>query len=98
MNLPYLFGLVLLPGMMFGQVNKSASNIVIVNDDVTLGYTRPRITVVENNIPVVIWANKNDYNLYVSRKESNSFSAGLKLNPNGMTISNANWQKVHNEI
>ncbi len=77
--------------LVFGQGNEFWSNIEEVNSDASKGSARPRIAEVNGNIPIVIWGDKSNSFVYLSKKSGGSWSSPLKLNPTGMTVFTSDW-------
>lgn len=80
-----------IPFFVSAQVNLTWSDQVIVNEDTDLGFTRPKIVLVNGNTPVVMWSRLGNWDVHVSRLEGNSFSNPLKITPEGMRVFSQNW-------
>ncbi|MFT5824229.1 MAG: hypothetical protein ACI8ZM_005495, partial [Crocinitomix sp.] len=66
-------------------------NPIVVNDNNTIGNTRPKIVLAEQNIPLVMWGKATNQGVYTSRLSGSTFTAPVKVTPNGMTAFVQSW-------
>jgi hypothetical protein len=58
---------------------------IIVNDDTQFGFSRPRITLLENDVPFVLWGKPGGSpKVYGAKMIGNSFSVPVQIVPNSM--------------
>lgn len=67
------------------------SDTSLVNSNQDFGNTRPKITVVDDDIPIVMWGRSNNKEVYVSRHSGGTFGSPLKVTPNGMNTFVQSW-------
>ncbi len=72
---------------------KSQSLIFSTPIDIATGYNnlRPRISLTQNDVPVVIWGTSGTNPLYISRYNGSSFNLPIAVTPSGVDPYCANW-------
>jgi hypothetical protein len=60
------------------------SDPIVVNEDTKLGYTRPKIALTKNNVPVVMWGRSPNQEVFVSRLNNGDFGTPVKVTPEGV--------------
>ena len=84
-----LFVVMLIPFFGFTQPvanSYSFSEPIIVNNNPELGLTRPRIVVVENDSPVIMWTSINNNKIYISRYDGFEFTEPVSILPENFTF------------
>ncbi|MEC8537865.1 MAG: hypothetical protein VXY26_03615 [Bacteroidota bacterium] len=84
-----LFILTLIPFLGLAQSFDNSytfSDPIIVSNNPELGLTRPRIIVVENGSPVIMWTSVNNNKIYVSRYVDNEFIEPESILPENFTF------------
>jgi len=61
------------------------NNEIIINDSSQYGFNRPRITILNNNIPFVLWGNPSNAKVYGAKLNGSSFSSPVQIVPDSMT-------------
>jgi hypothetical protein len=74
----------------FSQSISWNSPVTVANGG-TYSNVYPRITLTENDIPVVSWENSNSGNIYAARWNGASFNMPLTINPSGVMPFIADW-------
>ncbi len=64
---------------------------IAVSDGFTYGNFRPRATVVDGDVPVVIYGKSGSDNLFISRWNGSGFDAPVAILPNGTSAYLADW-------
>lgn len=64
---------------------------IIVNSNIDLGNTRPKIALTKGGVPVVMWGRATNREVYVSRGTENGFSQPVVVTPQGMNAFVQSW-------
>ncbi|MBO6515105.1 MAG: T9SS type A sorting domain-containing protein [Bacteroidia bacterium] len=64
---------------------------VVVNSEINMGNTRPKIALTKDNIPIVMWGRAPNREVYVSKWTGNNFSTPVKVTPQGVNAFVQNW-------
>ena len=83
--------ILLFPSMCFAQIELDWSEQLIVNDDISLGFTRPKVVFTTNDVPVIMWSKKTNREVYVSRWNGTSFGTPTKVTPDGLNAFAQDW-------
>src|SRR5690606_35220503 len=80
----------------FSQVFSPAPAISVSD---TFGYYHPQIEISNDGVPVVIWTDQNDKDLYFARHNGvDDFMAPVKLNPDGTDVQAYTWSGANMAI
>ncbi len=85
-----LLFLTLLPNLVSAQTLKWDDPIV-VNSDINLGYTRPKIALTKDNVPLIMWGKANNKGVYASRWDGSGFGTPTKVTPDGVNAFVQTW-------
>jgi len=82
---------VLLSFINFAQHSITWEPEIIVSDGSLFGNIRPRMTILENGNPVILYGKTEAENLHVSVWNGTTFNAPIQIVPSGMSAYVANW-------
>ena len=75
----------------FAQHSIAWETEISVSDGNLYGNIRPRMTILENGSPAIIYGNTGDENLHISAWNGTSFNTPIQIVPSGMSSYIANW-------
>lgn len=81
----------LIPFSVFSQNTLTWSDTVTVNKALVMGYTRPKIVLTQNDVPVIMWGKASNQGVYVSRYNGSSFGDPVKVTPDGVNAFVSGW-------
>jgi hypothetical protein len=90
MKFPILFLFTFFFFDSFAQIQLKWADEVVVNEDATKGYSRPKLALSNGN-PVLIWGKRSNKEVYSSYYDNGYFTAAKKLTPEGMTAFAQDW-------
>ncbi|MFT5512762.1 MAG: hypothetical protein ACI8SE_001160 [Bacteroidia bacterium] len=64
---------------------------IVVNDNNTIGNTRPKVAVTKDGNPLVMWGKATNQGVYVSKLNNGSFTSPLKVTPDGINAFVQSW-------
>ena len=82
---------ILLSFINFAQHSIAWEPEISVSDGSLYGNIRPRMTILENGNPVILYGNSGDENLHISTWNGTSFNTPTQIVPAGMSAYVAHW-------
>ncbi|HET6245948.1 MAG TPA: T9SS type A sorting domain-containing protein [Bacteroidia bacterium] len=81
----------LLPFQVFSQISLDWTDTLVVNRFTPNAFTRPKIALTKNNVPVVMWGRKPNQRVFVSRFDGAVFAQSSQITPANVNAFVEDW-------
>ena len=85
----------IIPMALTGQVNLKWSKEIVVNENETLGYARPKVSLVGDGTPLVMWSRRSNKEVFVAVSNGAGFNTPLQVSPKDFNTYAQDWVGPH---
>ncbi len=87
--------LLFIPIALTAQIKLKLSNEIVVNENINLGYARPKISLLGNKTPIVMWSRRSNKEVFTAVFNGSGFNSPLQISPKGFDVFAQDWVGPH---